>query len=75
MGLFDSVFFTCPRCEHSLEVQSKMGECVLASIDPDRVPVAIAQDILGETVWCGNCDQTWSVCAVNDIATVKMRLG
>ena len=68
MGLFDSVYFGCPNgCEEAngvdveLEVQSKAGECTLASFSPRAVPMAIAADIDGEQVYCYLCKTTWVV--------------
>lgn len=55
MGMFDSIYVKCPKCDTSQEVQSKAGECLLHSYDQDRVPIAIAADLNGEEVKCNHC--------------------
>lgn len=52
MGMFDSVWAKCPRCEEDVEFQSKVGDCVLADYTSDSVPAAIAADIAGDTTIC-----------------------
>jgi hypothetical protein len=63
MGMFDSVYFPCRTegCEGNIEVQSKAGECVLASYSPESVPIAIAVDIAGESAWCRTCNRYFTV--------------
>jgi len=61
MGMFDSIWFECPGCTEQIEVQSKRGDCVLADISSDAVPLGIADDILGEQVSCPNCSRLWTV--------------
>ena len=48
MGLYDTVYFSCPKCERLLEEQSKAGESSLSSFNCDEVPLDIAEDIVGE---------------------------
>ncbi len=75
MGMFDSVYFPCPtpRCTNDIEVQSKAGECVLASYSPDEVPVEIAIDIGGESAWCNKCERTFTVArALNDRVSMHL---
>lgn len=57
MGMFDSVWFPCPStgCDGTIEVQSKAGECFMASFSPDDVPVEIAADIAGDIGSCSTC--------------------
>lgn len=74
MGMFDSVWFSCPRCDEQIEVQSKAGECVLSSINPNQVPVEIAKDIENEAVYCEKCHRSWTVVALSFVRTVPMRL-
>lgn len=61
MGMFDIVRFTCPRCSGYLNVQSKVGACVLQEINQDEVPVAIARDIEGKSIWCQHCECDFTV--------------
>ncbi len=74
MGLYDSVNFSCPRCDDLIEVQSKAGKCVLASFPSDEVPLAIAADIAGEKHWCSKCSREWTVVSINAPPVVVMRL-
>jgi hypothetical protein len=61
--MFDSVYFPCRTegCDGTIEVQSKAGECVLASYSPDSVPIAVAADIQGESAWCRKCNHYFTV--------------
>lgn len=52
MGLFDSVLFTCPKCEGKVEFQSKAGDCHMATFHPSHVPVRVAMDINGKVEMC-----------------------
>lgn len=52
MGLFDRVYFSCPECGSSVEIQSKSGECILAGYSQDAVPTVIALDLDGEEGYC-----------------------
>lgn len=78
MGMFDTVVFTCPRCDSVLEEQSKAGECVLSRHNNDQVPPEIAKDIEGTDVYCdedgGGCGSTFKIVALRTISTVPMGL-
>ena len=74
MGMYDTVTFTCPRCEAQLENQSKAGDCTLQRFDQDSVPVVIAEDIREDTVYCETCQRSWTVALLEPITTVRMRL-
>lgn len=45
MGMFDSIFVPCPRCNASTEFQSKAGECSLTIYTLDIAPPEILQDL------------------------------
>lgn len=55
MGMFDSVYVTCPRCGSSVEFQSKAGECYLRTYSNQEVPTEIAADLndTSERCKCG----------------------
>lgn len=55
MAVNNSIYFRCPRCEHSIEVQVSTGKHGLMSIDTDNVPWDIVEHILNQTVWCDGC--------------------
>lgn len=54
MGMFDSIYFTCPSCGEEIEDQSKGGDCVLAKYRADAVPIDVAGGIIGGELWCQN---------------------
>lgn len=74
MGCFDSVYFRCPKCDERIEVQSKAGECYMGSFDEDVVPVAIANDIQGNSVECGACSRSYVIETNNILSDVRMHL-
>jgi hypothetical protein len=45
MGMFDSLFVECPNCGNTIELQSKAGDCILASYNIDSVPASVLADI------------------------------
>lgn len=57
MGMFDSVYVRCPRCNESIEFQSKAGDCSLAGYSPSAVPMAIALDLDGSSETCPKCNK------------------
>jgi hypothetical protein len=62
MGMFDTVFAPCPRCKDGeITVQTKAGECYLERIPLHSVPLAIADDIDGQWMSCGNCEYATKV--------------
>ena len=54
MGMFDTVYFKCPKCQHRIEEQSKSGPCMLKDYDIDDAPFTVVAGLLGPT-WCNNC--------------------
>lgn len=52
MGMFDSLYVPCPKCNTDVEFQSKGGHCVLASYTLDNVPTDVFNGIRRE----GNCE-------------------
>jgi len=61
MGMFDSIMFNCPSCDSSLEEQSKSGRCMLDIYPGYKVPVGIAEDIIGNQLYCEKCDKTYII--------------
>lgn len=45
MGMFDSVFGSCPHCHKIVEMQSKAGDCLCNEYDIYNVPVTIAKSL------------------------------
>lgn len=54
MGMFDTVYFECPKCKTNTEEQSKSGDCMLDTYSLETAPFTVVADILGP-VWCENC--------------------
>lgn len=63
MGVFDSIYFDCPGCKDSIEVQSKAAENgpSMRTFSSNEVPKAIAVDIDEDTVICESCARQWKV--------------
>jgi len=59
MGLFDTVWLQCPKCNTKNPFQSKGGECLLSSYDKTNVPFNVLMNIdrHGPTQ-CSHCE-TW----------------
>jgi len=55
MGMFDSVWISCPICRGGLEFQSKAGPCMLNNYSIGNIPPKIAADIIGDIERCGKC--------------------
>lgn len=55
MGMYDSVLAPCTKCDEYVEFQSKAGDCLLSRYFLDAVPVAIANDVEGDTECCEAC--------------------
>lgn len=75
MGLFDTVYFTCPECGSSVEVQSKAGLCAIYVFSSSEVPKDIAKDINGKIVACNECEKVFTVEKIEEpVETIKMGL-
>lgn len=74
MGMYDTIHFSCPRCDTHLETQSKRGECKLFDIPASAVPPEIAADIEREVIHCPKCNRGFIVVALNLPKTVAMAL-
>lgn len=74
MGMFDSVYASCPYCNNQVELQSKVGDCILASFSENSIPVAIGVDINNKPAYCINCSNvsTFSLNGIVDIVSGKL---
>ena len=61
MGMFDRIWFECPKCGSRMEAQSKAGECLLIDYPAIAVPEEIAKDIAGNWVHCIQCDKSYEI--------------
>ena len=72
MGMFDSVYATCPKCSQKVEFQSKAGECLLLRYSVDSVPPEIARDIEGDIEACPKCGEVLKLKTTQPIQRVRM---
>ena len=61
MGCFDTINVTCPKCGHKHQFQTKAGPCELKVYRADRVPSAIAYNILDDVQVCDNCKSAFTL--------------
>lgn len=56
MGMFDSVYASCPKCNSGVEFQSKAHDCYLANYAVgSTIPLAIVADLDGKVQRCDAC--------------------
>lgn len=55
MGMYDYVRVKCPKCDNSIEFQSKAGPCNLTGYSVHCVPVAVAWSLNGQSQVCDIC--------------------
>jgi len=75
MGIYDSLYVSCPRCHNTIEYQSKAGDCVLARYSVQNVPPDIAGDLDGEPASCKGCGSTviiHTVCVVTPVLHIPV---
>jgi hypothetical protein len=51
MGVFDSIYIKCPKCDSDVEFQTKSGDCTLAEYRY-IVPYELAKSIEADTERC-----------------------
>ena len=62
MGMYDTVRTPCPECGFEAYLQSKSGDCILASYDFCDVPLDVLQDINRHTPEvCEKCETPFVV--------------
>lgn len=60
MGMFDTVYLTCPHCNEEIDCQTKSGECMLNSYTIDNMPMSIPSAMLGFN-HCYRCQKAFEV--------------
>lgn len=75
MGMFDRIWFKCPKCEDNLEAQSKAGPCVLADHQEAAVPPEIATDLQGQQLWCEHCQCSYTIVMLKPTVTMGLARG
>ena len=60
MGMFDTVHFSCPKCNKINSIQSKAGDCMLDNYTLINAPLSILASLVEETkeypVYCEQCN-------------------
>ena len=57
MGMYDSLWVECPRCNTQIEFQSKAGDCDLRDYNIQNVPPEIALDCKYDEELCPDCEE------------------
>lgn len=52
MGCFNTVYFNCPRCGSTHEMQTKSGDCSLSDYRLSKTPAADLLGLIDESVKC-----------------------
>lgn len=55
MSCFDTIKTSCPQCNHTLEFQSKGGDCNNRFYRPIAVPADVADGAKGKSTNCPGC--------------------
>jgi hypothetical protein len=58
---FDEVVILCPECSTPNIIQSKAGDCCLASYSLDTAPTVIIADIANEPMYCNECNTRYKL--------------
>lgn len=59
MGVFDTVWVTCPYCSEITDLQSKAGNCTLSNYGLSDAPLSILGDLSEGGGWreCSHCKE------------------
>lgn len=68
--MFDRLIVQCPRCDNSVEFQSKAGECILEDFVLENAPPNVLGDLHNESETCQNCGRVVTI-IVQAIARVE----
>lgn len=55
MGMYNSIYVSCPKCDNLIEFQSKSGSCDMSSFDISKVPEQDLKGIIGDMRECDEC--------------------
>jgi len=61
MGMFDSVWVKCPKCNEENEFQSKSGDCLLSDYSLENCPNDVLQDVNRHSPYECECGCKYSV--------------
>jgi len=55
MGMFDSLYASCPHCGKPVEFQSKAWNCGMDRYSIEDAPTAILVDVMNSPHYCDRC--------------------
>ena len=64
MGMFDSVYVNCPKCNYQTEIQSKNGDCTLDKYNInniEEIPESILEDMANKVHTCDECNENFTI--------------
>ena len=62
MGLFDSLYFPCPRCGERINEQTKNGPCLLEDFNiEDELPEWLMLDLDNTVGTCYKCNAPYKI--------------
>lgn len=59
MGVYDTIYFKCPKCGEEINAQSKSGECLLKNYPNTDVPISVAYDANRHAPFKCDCGAVW----------------
>lgn len=59
MGMFDSVYVSCPNCGVVVELQSKAGKCELKRYKMVEAPAQLLLDLADRNETCSHCGKSF----------------
>lgn len=61
MGMFDEVGVICEECGTWMSVQTKAGDCTLATLHVYSAPLEVLADVDGKTLTCQQCHKQYRI--------------
>ncbi len=75
MGMFDSLYIKCPKCNNKLEFQSKSGGCFVDSYNKNSLTPEVAIGMDGNIVRCQFCNSRIElVCNIPRKVKLKLKI-
>ncbi len=75
MGMFDSLYVKCPKCNNKLEFQSKSGICCLDNYNKSNLTPEVAIGMNGTIVRCQFCNNRIQlVCKIPRKVKLKLKV-
>ena len=74
MEPFYSIFFKCPECYHQVEQHAKADDNAFEAYYEESVPRLVANTIIGNTIYCPNCGDRFTIAIDTNATTVPLYL-